>query len=175
MCIRDRAYFDCYNSLHGVRTYFYQFFHNCLKASEQAALLEGCWVLKSNPLPFTYDLQWIDTERCYDNMDLDAAADGRRSWNVQDKQTQLTWIAEALYAVRNLYTHSLVPYSSTQDKEAPKIEGLNNGEVLNRGDTIFLWEKNMAISFAHRPATEYVRDIVMNGLKNHYHENYEEG
>jgi hypothetical protein len=164
-----------YLKIHGVRTHFYRFFHDCLTAEDRRELLDVCWVLKQRPLPFTGDLQWIEAGKEYGVDDATKAAKGREVWESLDEHTKITRISEALYSIRNLYTHSLVPYTSVQDKTSPIPPEGNPRSFVNRGDTVFVWERGIAISFALRPTSEYVRDLIKLGLKNHFGSHYGNG
>lgn len=154
-----------YLTLHGVRTHFYKFFHDSLTDEDKIKMLSLCWVLKASPLPNLYDLQDIQAGKHYDIPEFNVASKERSKWELLTSEKKLTQIAEALYAIRNLYTHSLVPYTSVQDK-VPSNEQIEDG-FQNRGDTVFVFEKGIAISFSIYPITEHIEYLVKAGLKNH--------
>lgn len=169
------AYHQEYLKLHGVKNHFYRFFHECLTDEDKKALLNACWVMKKRPLPHLYDLQSVGTEIDNTNESLNEAALERTKWNNLDKETKVTWIAEALYSIRNLYTHSLVPYTSVQDKTSAYPPFPDAVGTVNRGDTVFIFEKGIAISFAKRPTSEWLRCLVRAGLKHHFKTTYVDG
>ena len=156
----------------GVRTHFHAFIHEALTEGEKDKLLANCWVLKAKPLPNLYDLQWVDPKEEYDQEDWKIAADGRKVWERQQRETKLISIAEAFYSIRNLYTHSLIPYTSVQDKTPlfpPSFESnpkSSSESVVNRGDTIFVFEQGVAISFRLRPTVEFTKELVEAGIRN---------
>lgn len=163
-----------YRDNYGVKNAFYFYFTDVLMDSQKKYLLDNCWVMKHRPLPTKFpDLQFITTvvdER--DSDDLKIVKSEKLKWEALNEDDRLQLVGEALFAARNMYTHSAVPYTSVQDQTNIRFDelyGPNSAiskDELNRGDTIFLWESNIAVSFTRCPATEYLRTLLLYGLKN---------
>jgi len=155
-------YLNKYNSLHGIKTHFFAFISEGLSTEDQDWLLQNCWVVQANPLPLVHTLGMVfQDSRNEGNGVIGIAIEAKQKWLSYDRQKKLKLIANALFKCRNLYTHSLKPYTSVQDKTPEKHDNIH---VL-RGDDIYIWEENMVISFVNKPSTFYLRQLLILALK----------
>ena len=161
-----KKFSDSYNSIHGTRTMFYYFFTNGLTVSQKEKLAENMLVIESNPLPKVYHIfSSFPSGKKSGNSDLDMVEEKNSLWKEIKIEVRLELIAKALYKVRNHFTHSLIPYTSVQDKKGPFPTPTDG--ILNRGDTVFVWNENIAIGSNMKPMNYYLKETVLLGLKNY--------
>ena len=161
-----KSYNDKYNSLHGTKSMFYYFFVNGLSEEQRIEFTQNMFVLESNPLPKVYHINPLEFSKVKTgNDDLDIIVDKRIIWDKLKMEIKLELIAKAFYKVRNHFTHSLIPYTSVQDKKG-NIPIPTNG-IVDRGDTVFVWEEGIAIGSLLNPLNHYLREMTLEGLKNY--------
>lgn len=158
-----QSYLDSYNDLHGVKTHFYNLIIEGIEEEDQKFLLDNCWVCEKNPLPYLAKLSHINgNEELCKNRATNDAIKAKKSWDIKDNSEKLKLIAKALFLIRNSYTHELIPYTSVQDKT---VECMIPGVTCDRGDDIYIWDSNIAISFCSKPSTFYFRNILIMALR----------
>lgn len=117
---------------------------------------------EANPLPYIAKLSWIDGNQklCKNGRVINDSIKARKKWDKKNDDKKLELIVKVLFLIRNSYTHTLTPYTSVQDKMPDTIH-FN----IDRGDDIYLWDENIAISFRKHPSTYYFKKILMMALK----------
>lgn len=162
-----QKFHDEYIAIHGTRTMFYHFFEDGLTTEQKENIFTNLFVMELNPLPKNiYHINHITAEHKSSKIeDFQRVANERIIWDESSLEIKTKQVSKALYKIRNHFTHSLIPYTSVQDKSG--AHPIPKDAFVDRGDTVFVWEENIAIGSNLFPMNQYLKQMVLEGLKNY--------
>ncbi len=160
-----------YSEIHGMRTMFYYCLEDGLTTEQKKSIFNNLFVIELNPLPKeVYHINHITAEHeNSENKSFNRVAKERISWDKANVDIKTKLIAKALFKIRNQFTHSLIPYTSVQDKSGNYP--ISKDSIADRGDTVFVWNENIAIGSNMLPINQYLKQMVIEGLKNYVKKN----